>query len=559
MGAPRRDPRAARRGTGHGLAVGDQQRVREGSDGGHGAHLDHARGRRVPALGAHEPGCRPVVHCLRAQHGAPFGEGPAKLAHVGLAPGSHAADAADAEARVCEGPALCRAADPVGTRRVRDRLRRCRIRHRRHLAAAPLAGAMTARAPCGAAFHGANALDDVLPPATVVSHRLTNGLRVLARRKPGCGVVAIATYVGAGYFDETDDIVGIAHVLEHMYFKGTPTRGVGEIARETKAAGGVLNAATIYDHTHYYAVLPAAAFEAGLAIQADAYANSLIDQGELSRELEVIIEEAKRKADSPTAVATESLFELMHDVHRVRRWRIGREPGLRALRREHVYAFYRRLYRPGNSVIAIVGDVDPDAVVRAVESRYGHLTDGDVMRDRGAAEPARAGEFRYRELDGDVQQSELVIGWRTPGVAHADSPALDMAAALLAAGRSSRLYQAVRDRQLASSMQAWNYTPGEIGMFVLHARAKPETAPRAMGAAWAQLAHLRDGDASEAELARTRVTLYADAVRRLETAEGQAHHLGWWELNGGWRNGGEYLARELAADRTAVANAASRW
>ena len=74
---------------------------------------------------------------------------------------------------------------------------------------------------------------------------------MLARRDASAPVVAIVTYVSAGYFDETDDVIGIAHVLEHMYFKGTPSRGVGEIAKQTKALGGYLNAATIYDHTSY--------------------------------------------------------------------------------------------------------------------------------------------------------------------------------------------------------------------------------------------------------------------------------------------------------------------
>jgi zinc protease len=92
----------------------------------------------------------------------------------------------------------------------------------------------------------------------------------VARRDSSAPVVAIVTYVSAGYFDETDDVVGIAHVLEHMYFKGTGSRGVGEIAKETKALGGYLNAATIYDHTSYYTVLPSSAFAKGLAIQADA-------------------------------------------------------------------------------------------------------------------------------------------------------------------------------------------------------------------------------------------------------------------------------------------------
>jgi zinc protease len=155
-------------------------------------------------------------------------------------------------------------------------------------------------------------------PASVVRTKLSNGLTVLIRRDRSAPVVAIVTFVSAGYFDESDDIVGIAHVLEHMYFKGTPTRGVGEIAKQTKAVGGYLNAGTIYDHTSYYTVLPASGFAQGLDVQADAYARSLIDADELARELEVIIQEAKRKADNPGAVATETLYELLHDRHRIR-------------------------------------------------------------------------------------------------------------------------------------------------------------------------------------------------------------------------------------------------
>src|SRR3954470_4543139 len=103
---------------------------------------------------------------------------------------------------------------------------------------------------------------------SVRRHRLANGLTVLVRRDTSAPVVAIVTYVNAGYFDETDDVIGIAHVLEYMYFKCTPSRGVGEIAKETKALGGYLNAATIYDHTSYYTVLPSSAFAEGLAVQA---------------------------------------------------------------------------------------------------------------------------------------------------------------------------------------------------------------------------------------------------------------------------------------------------
>src|SRR3954464_12377877 len=219
--------------------------------------------------------------------------------------------------------------------------------------------------------------------ATVNRTVLPNGLKVLIKPAFSAPVVAIVTYVSAGYFDETDDVVGIAHVLEHMYFKGTPSRGVGEIARQTKAVGGYLNAATIYDHTSYYTVLPASSFAAGLDVQFDAYANSLIDAEELARELEVIIQEAKRKSDNPGAVATETLFAVLHDRHRIRRWRIGREPGLRALSRDAMLRFYRNFYHPGNTVLSIVGDVDPEAALAEVRRAYGSLPPGEPSRQRG--------------------------------------------------------------------------------------------------------------------------------------------------------------------------------
>src|SRR5438876_5243155 len=236
----------------------------------------------------------------------------------------------------------------------------------------------------------------VIDPASVQRRVLSNGMRVLARRDTSAPVVAIVTFVSAGYFDETDDIVGIAHVLEHMYFKGTPMRGVGEIAKQTKAVGGYLNAATIYDHTSYYTVLPSSGFAQGLDVQADAYARSLIDADELARELEVIIQEAKRKADNPGAVATETLYELLHDRHRIRRWRIGREPGLRALTRDALVDFYRNFYHPGNTVLSIVGDVDPNEALAAVEAKYGALPSGEPARHHGHTEEGVSG-FRYRE------------------------------------------------------------------------------------------------------------------------------------------------------------------
>lgn len=401
-------------------------------------------------------------------------------------------------------------------------------------------------------------LHALLPPDSVRRVRLPNGLTILARRDTTAPVVAIVTWVKAGYFDEPDDLVGIAHVLEHMYFKGTPTRGVGAIARETKAAGGYLNAGTIYDHTHYYTVLPASGFVAGLEVQADAYAHSVIDAGELARELEVIIEETKRKADTASALATETLFELLHDRHRIRRWRMGREEALRGLTRDQLVAFYRNHYRPSNTVLAIVGDVDPDEAIAEATRLYGPLADAPVERTPGPVETARPG-FRARDWEGDIAQAELLFGWRTPELAHADTPALDVLATVVAGGRSSRLVRAARDRRLVSSVSAYDYTPTELGVFVVHAGARAADLPAAARAIWDQLRRVREGEITAGEVERARCLLEAQWLRRLESADGQANFLGAWELLGGWERGVHYHETLFAVDAARLTDVAQRW
>ena len=395
-------------------------------------------------------------------------------------------------------------------------------------------------------------------PETVRRTVLPNGLTVLVQEDRSAPVVAIVTWVKAGYFDETDEQNGLAHALEHMFFKGTPTRGVGDIAKETKSIGGYLNAHTIYDCTVYYTVLPSSGFLKGLEIQADAYTSSLIDAGELAKEMEVIIQEAKRKSDNPGAVATEKLYELLHDAHRMRRWRIGHERGLRGFTSELMTAFYRNFYRPANTILAISGDIGASEAIERVTQVYGGLAAGLPARTPGPVEPERTG-FRYKELAGDIAQTQLVIGWRTPGTLHADTPALDVAASVLATGRASRLYRAVRERKLASSVGAYDYTPTDLGVFVVNAETEPEKTARAAQAIWSELRGLREDRVPDHELERLRRIFEARWVRRQETAEGRANYLAEWEALGDWRLGEQYFDRYMSTDAKKVQEVAARY
>src|SRR3954470_6674318 len=238
-----------------------------------------------------------------------------------------------------------------------------------------------------------------LPVWTKGVHRevLPNGLTLLVQADHSAPVVAVVTHVKAGFFDEPDRWIGISHVLEHMFFKGTHRRGVGEIAQETKAAGGYLNAGTGYDHTSYFTVLPSSGLAAALDIQSDALRNSVIDSGELSRELQVIIQEAKRKLDTPGAVAHETLHQIMFDRHRIRRWRIGHEAELAQLTRDDLWSYYSSRYVPERTVVAITGDIDADRALELARRAYGDWPVAPGAEDRSPEEPPRR-QVRARTL-----------------------------------------------------------------------------------------------------------------------------------------------------------------
>ncbi|HUP88399.1 MAG TPA: pitrilysin family protein [Longimicrobiales bacterium] len=387
-------------------------------------------------------------------------------------------------------------------------------------------------------------MNSILAGFEVKKSVLPNGLRVLVREDHSAPVTAIFTHVLAGYFDEPDNLVGIAHVLEHMYFKGTPTRGPGEIAQATKSAGGYLNASTIYDHTEYYTVVPASSVEQGLDIQSDALLNPLIDKEELSKELQVIIQEANRKLDNPHAVARETLFELMFDKHRMRRWRIGEEVQLAKFKRADVAGFFEKQYRAENTILIVAGDIDSKRAINLVADRYGSLRNGASKPDRGPVEKPKRGA-RFREIAGDVVHTHIELGWHTQPPLHPDTPLLDLFALVVGQGRASRLYRLVRDAGLATSVSAHNYTPTELGVFGVTAECRPEDTQacieriKQVMVDWTEFL--------PEELDRAKSILEARMLRGLETMEGQASFIAEWEALGDWKLGLDYLQQALSA------------
>ncbi|MBI2215034.1 MAG: insulinase family protein [Acidobacteria bacterium] len=372
---------------------------------------------------------------------------------------------------------------------------------------------------------------------------LTNGLVVLTRPGRGRGVVAINCWVKAGYFHEPDDLAGMAHLFEHMFFKGSKNfPGAEDIARHVSMLGGASNAGTIYDSTSYYFVLPSEGFARGVEIQADAILNPLFDPDELAKEAEVVIEESNRKLDNPTAVATERMYATAFTRHRMRRWRIGSNDVLRNLRRDDLIAFFESLYRPSNIIVTIAGDVSHEEAIETVERTFGQIPAGTLSKGRGPAEPAQT-EFRFAQGTAEIAQSLSVFGWHTPGEGHDDLEALEMLAGVLGAGRCSRLYRGVITAGAANTASADNIVYEDAGMFTVRLSYDDASTDDAERTTIREIERIRRFGPTKFELELGRNGIESAFVFELEDVLGQAQTLAFFEARGGYMT----LARHLEA------------
>ncbi len=169
--------------------------------------------------------------------------------------------------------------------------------------------------------------------------------------------MSLNIWIEAGSIDEHPDERGMAHLIEHMIFKGTSNRGVGEISRQVEAAGGYLNAFTSFEHTCFYVVLPSAQIEKALEIEFDAYLNSTFDSNELAKEKEVVFEEMRMRQDDPWSWSWEILFQDSFQENPYHWPVIGDMKILKEVPRESLVKYYKRHYVPSNTVIAVVGNV----------------------------------------------------------------------------------------------------------------------------------------------------------------------------------------------------------
>ena len=389
---------------------------------------------------------------------------------------------------------------------------------------------------------------------------LPNGLTVLSTETHASPVVAINLWVRAGYFDEDDREVGISHLIEHMFFKGTAERPrPDQIAVEIKGLGGDLNAGTYYDSTNYYVVLPAANFRKGLEIQADALIHPAIDPEELGREIEAVLQEARRKIDTPSAYAMEMMYGEAFQAHRIRRWRIGSEEGLRAMTRDDLLAYYRSHYVPGRVILSIVGAVDAPYAIETARLFLGGMEAAQGAPLGSPPEPpGRA--FRYRRLRGDIARSQLVVGFHAAPALTDDDMTLRILAHLLGSGRSSRLHQAVRENKgLVDSIGMGLQSFQDIGVMAVVAGCEPGKARAALGAIQAELQGLRREPPTAGEIERARTAIEFQHHQSRSEVLGQSAILAYYEAMGGFALADEVVERLRGVSARDVRKAAEKY
>ena len=370
---------------------------------------------------------------------------------------------------------------------------------------------------------------------------LDNGMTVLIQERHSAPVVAIDTWVNTGYFNEPDSLTGISHLLEHMFFKGTTKRSVGQLREETKNLGGYLNAGTIYEYTHYYTVLPSRFVRQGLEIQSDALRNSSIESEELEKEKRVVIQEVKRKLDNPDALAWEKLMELAFDRHPIRRWRMGTPEQVEGWTRDQLFDYYKTYYRPDNIILAIVGDVDSRQVLAEVRKLYGHVNVPPTQLPQIPEEPSQS-KLKYWQMKGDITRTYLKMGFHIPGHLHPDFFALDVLAHILGHGRSSRLSRAlVEEKRLASSVSSEASVQKDFGMFLIEAELEAEDLPEAELEVFRQLQRITKKNVRQQELTKAKNAIKFSYLTSIEDARGLAGSLGFFELYGDYRLAEKYL------------------
>ena len=378
---------------------------------------------------------------------------------------------------------------------------------------------------------------------------LSNGLTVIVKPDRRAPTAAHMLWVRVGSIDEVDGTSGVAHVLEHMLFKGTATTQPGEFSRRVAALGGRDNAFTSRDATGYHQQIPSNKLEDVMRLEADRFASNQWVDDEFKREIEVVKEERRsRTEESPRALMFEAATALTFAASPYRRPIVGWMSDLDAMTPQDARDFYQRWYVPGNAAVVVTGDVDVVQVKRLAEKYYGPIAARPVPVRKPRDEPVQSGARRM-DFKGVASQAYVSLSFKVPklqpsdfaeATAGRDPLALTVLAAVLDGYSGARLARALEQDtpggggRVADSADAYN---GLLGrgpqLFVLAGVPAPgKTTEQVAAGLRQQVALIAQTGVSDAELNRVKVQWVASETYKLDGVFNQAR-----ELGSNWVNG----------------------
>jgi zinc protease len=394
----------------------------------------------------------------------------------------------------------------------------------------------------------------------VTEATLENGLRVLVQDDPRNPIVAVQVFYRVGSRNERPGATGLAHFLEHMMFKGTPTYGRGQVARLIEENGGRDNAYTTKDLTSYYTNIAADKLDLVLRIEADRMRHLLLDAAEIDSERKVVMEERRmRSEDDPDGLVYEAMSSLAFVAHPYRWPIIGWMSDIVRINRAELRAFYDTYYLPNNAIVVIAGDVRAPAALAMVRRHFAGVQRGPAPPPVTAVEPPAIDERRLVVRREQAQLPVVNIAWHVPSHTSPDAPALELLSTLLSSGRASRLYQKLvyEKRMVLGAGGDYSYFSLDPSLFWFYAAPLPGQAPEAVEQALlAEVERLKQEVVPEEELARARNQIEASFVWQQDSVFSRASALGRFEMLGSWRLFDGYLPRlraVTAADLQRVA------
>ncbi len=330
-------------------------------------------------------------------------------------------------------------------------------------------------------------------------YKLDNGQTVVIQEVRNNPIVTIDTWIKTGSIDETETNSGVAHFLEHLFFKGTKTHSTGEFDKILETKGAITNAATSKDFTHYYITLPSKDFDLAMELHADMLLHPMIPRNEMEKERKVVLEEINKDTNSPSKIMYENIDSMLYKNHPYKRRVIGKSDVIETISREKVLEFYNNHYAPSNMVTVVIGDVDSNHALNKIKEVFNepYKKQEKVIYPKDPQLTEQNKKVDYI----DTQSGYLLIGFKGTSITDKDSYAMDILSTILAEGRSSVLNQVLKEKKrLAFSVSSGNLTSKDDGIFYISANFAPDKCKQVQDVIFEEIKRIQNNGVTEEQL-----------------------------------------------------------